>query len=82
MGAETIALLVAHSDIQVMFIHVETQGGMHGSKLAYHSGTDGQPSEWKMKLSGIDWDRNSRDYSRRLNCDLVNRWMRTVAVNL
>jgi len=34
MGAETIALLVAHSDIQVMFIHVETQGGMHGSKLA------------------------------------------------
>lgn len=34
-----------------------------------------------MKLSGIEWDRNSRDYSRRLNCDLVNRWMRTVAVN-
>lgn len=38
MGAETIALLVAHS------------------------GTDGQPREWKMKLSGIDWDRPSRDY--------------------
>lgn len=34
MGAETIALLVAHSDIQVMFIDVETQGSMHGSKLA------------------------------------------------
>jgi|EndMetStandDraft_6_1072998.scaffolds.fasta_scaffold19411_1 hypothetical protein len=50
--------------------------------LPGHPGTDGQPREWKMKLSGIDWDRNSRDYSRRLNCDLVNRWMRTVAVNL
>ena len=82
MGAETIALLVAHSDIQVMFIHVETQGGMHGSKLAGSSRDRWPTKEWKMKLSGIDWDRNSRDYSRRLNCDLVNRWMRTVAVNL
>lgn len=44
MGAETIALLVAHSDIQVMFIHVETQGGMHGSKLA-GSSRDGWPTK-------------------------------------